>query len=153
MVSDNSLRLWSYIFAGIGVAVSAYLSWVEIAHAQVFCGGSNQCETVANSPYAKIYGVPIAILGLGAYLVIISFLTLENRRVFWFQNSPLIIFGMTLVGTLYSAYLTYLEFAVIHAVCPYCIVSAIAMTILFVISIVRLFRQVPETKPIRTRGG
>lgn len=153
MVSDNSLRLWSYIFAGIGVTVSAYLSWVEIAHAQVFCGGSNQCETVANSPYAKIYGVPIAILGLGAYLVIISFLTLENRRVFWFQNSPLIIFGMTLVGTLYSAYLTYLEFAVIHAVCPYCIVSAIAMTILFVISIVRLFRQVPETKPIRTRGG
>lgn len=153
MASDYRLRLWSYIFTGIGVAVSAYLSWVEIAHTQVFCGGSNQCETVANSPYAKIYGFPIAFLGLGAYLVIISLLTLEKRGVFWIQNSPLIIFGMTLVGTLYSAYLTYLEFAVIHAVCPYCIVSAIAMTLLFLISIVRLFRQIPETKPIRTPGG
>lgn len=153
MVSDKNLRLLSYVLAGIGVAVSAYLSWVEITQAQVFCGGSNQCETVANSPYAKIYGVPIAILGLGAYLVIIALLVLENRGRYWVQNSPLVVFGMTLVGTLYSAYLTYLEFAVIHAVCPYCIVSAIAMTLLFVISMVRLFRQIPETTPIHTRGG
>lgn len=150
MNSDKNLRLFSYALAGIGAAVSAYLTWVKFAHVEVFCGGSNQCETVANSRYAEIAGIPIALLGLGAYLLIIALLFIEGRAEFWRQNSPLIIFGMTLVGTLYSAYLTYLEFAVIHAVCPYCVVSAIAMTLLFVISVVRLFKQVPETKPIRT---
>jgi len=104
----------------------------------VYCGGSGECETVANSPYAEIAGIPIAFIGLAGYVGILACVYLEARSSFWQQNSPLIIFGMTLAGTLYSAYLTYVEIAVIHAICPYCVVSAILMTLLFVIAIIRL---------------
>jgi uncharacterized membrane protein len=150
---NKSMRYISIILAGIGIIVSAYLSWVKLAHSQVFCGGSGQCETVANSPYAEIAGIPIAFLGLGAYLVILGLFLLENHNEYWKQNSPLFVFGITLAGTLYSAYLTYLELAVIRAICPYCVVSAIVMTLLFIIAIIRLFRHEPEPKLIRNRGG
>jgi uncharacterized membrane protein len=153
MITNRNMRILSIILAVSGVIVSGYLSWVKLAHAQVFCGGSGECELVANSPYAEIVGIPIAFLGLGAYIVITGLLLLENYGDFWKQNSPLIIFGMTLVGLLYSAFLTYLEIAVIRAICPYCVVSAIIMTLLFIIAIIRLFRHEPEPKSIRARGG
>ncbi len=50
----------------------------------------------------------------------------------------MLLFGITLVGVLYSAYLTYVELAILHAVCPYCVVSAIVMVILFVAMLIRL---------------
>ena len=51
----------------------------------------------------------------------------------------MILFGMTLIGVLYSAYLTYIEVAVIYAICPFCVVSAIMMVILFVIVLIDMF--------------
>ncbi len=50
------------------------------------------------------------------------------------------MFGMATAGTLYSAYLTYLEVAVLEAICPYCVLSAVVMTGLWILSIVRLRR-------------
>ncbi len=135
---NNILRVATFILAGLGIIDSAYLSWVKLTHTAVYCGGSGECETVANSPYAEIAGIPIAFIGLAGYVGILACVYLEARSSFWQQNSPLIIFGMTLAGTLYSAYLTYVEIAVIHAICPYCVVSAILMTLLFVIAIIRL---------------
>ena len=149
MKTNRVLRNLSYLVAIIGLLVSGYLTWVKFAHAEVFCGGSGECQTVANSPYAEVAGVPIALFGMGAYLVIIVLIFLEKRGDFWRLNSPLLIFGITLAGTIYSAYLTYLEIAVIHAICPYCVISAIAMTILFILAILRLVQgsSEPESRP------
>ena len=61
---DKRLRLLSYIFAGIGLIDSIYLSWVDLTHSQAFCGGSGDCQTVANSPYSEIAGIPIAYFGV-----------------------------------------------------------------------------------------
>jgi uncharacterized membrane protein len=137
---DRKLRLTAYILAGIGLLDSLYLTWVEATHSEAFCGGSGDCATVANSPYSEIAGIPIALLGMGAYLLIIALLYLETRGGFWKSYSPLIIFGLSLAGVIYSAYLTFLEIWVIKAICPYCVVSAIVMLLLLVISIVRLVR-------------
>ena len=126
------------VLAGLGLLDSAYLSYVKLINSKVFCGGSNQCETVNNSPYSEIAGIPIAYLGLGAYLVLGLLLIWETRSRFLGQNGPLIIFGLSLTGVIYSAYLTYIEIAVLHAICPYCVVSAIVITFIFIISIVRL---------------
>lgn len=147
------LRLISIILAVIGLLDSAYLTWVKIAHTEVYCGGSGDCQTVADSIYAEVAGIPIALFGMGAYLAILVLLYLEGRDDFWRQNSPLLIFGITLAGTLYSIYLTYIEIAVIYAICPYCVVSAVVMALLFIIAIVRMVRvsSVPTTSP--DRGG
>ncbi len=153
MLDDAKLRIISWVSTGIGSLDAIYLSWVKIAHSQVYCGTSGQCETVNNSPYSVIGGVPIAFLGLGAYLVVLVLLYLENRGGFWRENAPLFVFGISLVGVIFSAYLTYLEIWVIHAICPYCVLSAICMLILFVTSILRLRQDQTVMKPVRSRGG
>jgi uncharacterized membrane protein len=84
-------------------------------------------------------GIPIAYLGLAANIIIMLLLLLETRGVFWKQYSPFIVFGMTLAGTIYSIYLTYIEIAILRAICPYCVVSAVVMVLLFIVSLVRLF--------------
>jgi uncharacterized membrane protein len=149
-MTDARYRMISIVLSLIGALDSAYLTWVKITHQEAFCGGSGECATVANSPYSEIFGIPIAILGLGAYLVIIGLHILESRSKLWLQNAPLLIFGMTLAGTIYSAYLTYLEIWVIYAICPYCVLSAVVMTLLMIIALIRFWRGQSEFNPIGT---
>jgi uncharacterized membrane protein len=136
---NSTLRLVAIGLAAIGLMDTIYLSYVKIAHSEVFCGGSRACDTVNTSPYSEIGGIPIAYLGLIANLVILLLLILETHGDFWKQYSPVIVFGMTLAGTVYSFYLTYVEIAVLRAICPYCVVNAVVMISLFVISLIRLF--------------
>ena len=142
----NKLRLWMVISAGIGLLDSIYLSWSKLANEQVICGPYKGCETVNSSPYAEIGGFPIALLGAGAYLAILVLLYLENRNEFLAQNGILGVFVISLAGTLYSAYLTYIEIAVLRAVCIYCVISAVAITLIFILAIVRLVSPQVETK-------
>lgn len=144
----NKIRLITFIAGGIGLLDALYLSWSKLAHQQVICGSYKGCETVNSSPYAEIGGIPIALLGAGAYLVILALLYLESRGGFWQENGPLAIFVVSLAGTLYSAYLTYVEIAVIHAVCLYCVASAITMTVVFALTTFRLVIPQAETNPI-----
>jgi uncharacterized membrane protein len=134
------LRWGSLALVAVGAADSAYLTWVKLAHLQVYCGTSKACDTVNQSIYSQVGGVPIALLGLGAYLVLAALLLWEDRLPALGTWGPVAVFGMALTGTLYSAYLTYVELYVIHAVCPYCVVSAVCITGLLALSIARLVR-------------
>lgn len=128
----------SILVTAIGLLDSLYLTWIKLADATSSCTGIGDCETVNTSRYSEIGGIPIALLGAGAYLIIAALLLLERRFP---DQSPTIrlgVFGMALTGSLYSFYLTYLEVAVIHAICPFCVASAISMFVLLVTSILRL---------------
>jgi len=54
------------------------------------------------------------------------------------QTFLMAIFGLSLVGVLFSTYLTYIEIAVLKAICPYCVLSAIAILLVFVCTLVRI---------------
>ena len=140
---DWMLAMWwlAVVCAVIGLADSIYLAWLKLSGGLAACGGIGDCESVNSSIYSQINGVPIALLGAGAYILILLFLFLESRDDFLGDWSPLIVFGLSLTGTLYSIYLTYIEIAVLKAICPYCVLSAVAVLIIFVISIVRLRRS------------
>lgn len=152
MKSSDKLRTASIIIAAIGLVDALYLSAVKLLNTEVYCAGSSNCQTVNASVYAEFSGIPIAFLGAGAFAVILALLLLESRGGFWRENSPLIVFGLTLAGTLYSAYLTYIEIAVLRAICPYCVVSAIAQLLLLVLAIFRVVKVEPEPNYVR-RGG
>ncbi len=139
--TDQRLRLTSIILSILGLADSIYLAWLKLANATAACAGIGDCESVNNSTYSEIAGIPIALLGAGAYLAMIFFLVIEPRAKTWREYSPMIVFGLSLVGVLYSAYLTYVEIAILHAICPYCVVSAILLVALLGISVVRLLRD------------
>lgn len=147
MDKPRTLFGWFYlIIAAIGLVDSAYLIWIKIANSEVYClQGVGDCLTVNSSKYSQVFGIPIAVFGVLGYLLILFVFTQENRIPFLRSNAIIILFGFTLTGFLYSIYLTYLELFVIRAICPFCILSAISMTFLFVLNIVRLVKSQAET--------
>lgn len=122
----------------IGAVDSAYLSWLKLTGSVAACSNIGDCEAVNNSRYAEIAGIPIAILGLLGYLAILAILLLEVKKPSWKYGLRLAFFGFTLAGTLYSIYLTYIEVAILGAICPFCVVSAIVMVALFLLAILHL---------------
>jgi uncharacterized membrane protein len=116
--------------------VSAYLTWTHLAHQSVACGQSQGCDIVQQSVYSEIAGIPVALLGFVAYAALFALTLLRGRVPEYFDDYiPLAIFGITLVGVLYSAYLTYLELFVIYAICRWCVSSAIIITAIFLLSL------------------
>jgi uncharacterized membrane protein len=130
-------RMWLMrALALAGMGVSGYLTWAHVADASVACGQSHSCDIVQQSVYSTIAGIPVALLGLLAYaaLLVLSMLrghSSENLD----EYIPLAVFGISLIGVLYSAYLTYLEVFVIYAICRWCVSSAIIMTLIFILSL------------------
>ena len=132
------LRWISLALGALGVLDAGYLTYIKLAHVEAICRGVGNCEAVNSSVYSEIGGVPVALLGLGAYLAILALLVLETRVSALQDYAPLAIFGLALTGTLYSAYLTYVELFVIDAICPYCVTSAVLITGLLILAVVRL---------------
>ncbi len=130
------------VLSVIGIVVAAYLSFVEINQVEAVCGPVGDCNTVQQSSYALLFGIlPMGILGLLGYLAVII-LWLAGNLDFeaWKNIINALLWIVTLIGTLFSVYLTFLEPFVIGATCMWCIVSAIIMTILFLLT-TRKFKQ------------
>jgi uncharacterized membrane protein len=144
-INGDKLRLILLAGSIIGFVDALYLTWMKITNNPRMCiQGLGDCFTVNTSKYSEIAGIPVAILGAAAYLALFLILFNEDRTNFLKTNSVLFIFGITLTGTLFSAYLTYIEIYVIRQICPFCVLSAITMLILLVISIIRLIKYQPE---------
>lgn len=127
----------------VGLLISGYLTWAHYAQTSVVCIGSSGCDTVQRSTYATITGIPVALLGILGYLSILGFLLLGQARGPLASYSPLITFGLCLIGAAYSLYLTYLELFVILAICQYCVASALIMLALSGLSTYRVLIPSP----------
>ena len=148
---DARIRNISIFLTLIGLIDAAYLTYIKLAHQEAACAGIGDCEAVNSSRYAEIAGIPIALLGAVAYILILLFLVFERRNNVLSENSILFVLGFTFIGVLYSAYLTYLELFVLHAVCPFCVLSAIVMVILFALTLFRYLKEPQELESIE--GG
>ena len=132
----------SIVITLIGLAVSIYMTIFKLTDNESMCIGNGGCSIVNNSPYAVIYGIPVAAFGVGGYLAILVVIILETKAGNFFkQNATMFTFGLTLIGFLFTLYLIYLEIFVIKALCPFCLTSQAAMTVLFILSIIRLVKQ------------
>jgi len=104
---------------------------------------------VNTSPYSTVAGIPVALLGMGAYVAIgaLAFLSTREacpergRRGTLASQAHLAVFGLSLVGVLYSAYLTYLEVFVIRAICPWCVASALIVMAIWISSALDVWRR------------
>jgi uncharacterized membrane protein len=136
----SSRRWWvvAAALAAIGLVDSAYLAWLKLADRTAVCAGIGDCEAVNTSPYSEVAGIPIALLGAAAYLTVLLLLGWERRSPDRAQTARLGVFGIGLAGTLYSVYLTYLEIAVLRAICPFCVVSAVCMAGLLGVGVLRM---------------
>lgn len=124
--------------AGIGVA--GYLTYSRWFGQSVVCAGLGSCDTVAQSDYAHLAGVPVAVLGLLGYVALFAVAAFWLRVGDRFETWPLLaIWGMSIGGAAYSVYLTYLELFVIDAICIWCVTSAVIMFCILIVSTIALF--------------
>ena len=136
------------VFTTIGFLDAAYLTYVHYkGFSALACfgahSGHSSCVTVQSSPWAKIDGVPVALLGLIGYvgLFVSYFVTARLNG----EIGRAMGFCIALIGFGFSAYLTYRELFSIHAICEWCVGSAVCMTFLVVLTAIRFLRGEPVT--------
>lgn len=119
-----------------GALVSGYLTWHKLAGTGLWCAGQGGCEVVNASRYADLAGLPVAAWGFGMYLVLAG-LSLWGllARVRAPRIVPPALFGLSMGGVLFSFYLTGVELFVLHAVCFWCVLSAVLITAICILSI------------------
>jgi uncharacterized membrane protein len=141
-IETTKKRDWTWIAAIVlsivGLLVSLYLAYIKLANQTASCDIIGDCEKVNNSSYAVVGGIPIAVLGAAGYLLILVLLYFDRPAAGGPEAVRFALFGVTLAGTLYSIYLTYIELFVLEAICPFCALSAVVMVGLFVVSLIRL---------------
>jgi uncharacterized membrane protein len=113
------------------------MTYVEATYTPAVCGPVGDCNAVQNSPYARLFGVlPVGLLGMLGYVGILAAWGWGRlRRDRMAEYMPVVVLGLTAFGTLFSVYLTYLEIFVIHAVCIWCITSAVIITLSMIASL------------------
>ena len=131
----------------IGLAIALYLSVVELGGGVPVCGPLHGCETVAQSEYAWINGIPVAVYGVGLSLILLTL------AIAWWRTNLygllLAHYGLSLAGVIFEIYFIYIQIAVIRAVCVWCTSYGLSLILRFVVALVVWLRQ-PRPVEIET---
>jgi uncharacterized membrane protein len=114
----------------------------------VVCGPVGDCDAVQTSVYSELFGIPVAVLGALSYLGILALWAVSHLgRDQAADLARLGLFGLALVGSLFSLYLTFLEPFVIGAVCAWCLASAVTMTLILLLATQKVVREALAATP------
>jgi len=125
-------RMTGALLSLCGVLLAAYLYLYKTGRIGTLACGSGSCEMVQFSPYARVLGIEVSLIGLAGYLVLLTLsiaalqAPAEQRPVP--VRAVLILAGL---GVAFSAYLTGVELFVLHAICRWCVGSAMIITLVF----------------------
>jgi uncharacterized membrane protein len=141
-MSRRVLRILMIVLTVLGIGIASYVTYVHYAGIKPACTAGESCTKVQTSIYSELAGVPVALMGLIGYIAILAtLLAPESERA---RFATLVL---TLGGFGFSAYLTYRELYSIHAICEWCVTSAIVMTILMLLSVWRFVRGGAVSSP------
>lgn len=141
-----------------GVGLATYLAMYKLGMIGTLACTVGSCETVNLSKWATFLGMPVAVWGVGFYVVLFLVALLGTMDRFvneaWVSHALLLLTGW---GVVFSAWLTYLELYVIHAICMFCVISAILVCVLFLLALVE-WRHRPvqvraDTSKVFEHGG
>jgi uncharacterized membrane protein len=131
-----------------GIFISLYLTLYKIGVIGELSCTIGSCETVNTSKWSSFLGLPVAAWGLLFYLDMFAIALVgtlphfEDERVI-----SVVLVAEAAVGVLFSAWLTYLELAVIHAICIWCVTSAVIVAVILAVSVADLKVQSAATTP------
>jgi len=154
MKTKNSIfyPYFMLVYAVIGIAIAAYDCYMIYTGQLLWCPPPiDGCNTVAYSPYGRIYGLPIRLFGLVFYLIMFAIVALlafnsSSRRL------RIAVLLYTVIGVCGSVGFMYLDIAFIHAFCVYCLISAI-LTLLLLISAIVHFRAPADGYRVTANKG
>ena len=130
----------------VGLVISLYLSLHRLGIIGTLQCGTGGCETVQSSTYAEFLGIPVAFYGVAGYvgLLIVSLVGLQPSFVMR-RGPTLLLATMAAVGFVFTLYLTIIELFVIHAICRWCVASAVVITAITVVAVLALRTPRPRT--------
>lgn len=131
-----------------GIFISLYLTLYKLGIIGELSCSIGSCETVNTSKWATFLGLPVAAWGLLFYLDVFAVALIGTFPRF--ENEPvmsLILVAEAALGVIFSAWLTYLELAVIHAICIWCVTSACIVTLILIVSLMDLREIRPPLAP------
>ena len=132
-MSDRALRVLVGSLATVGAAIAGYLVYTRYTNTRIACA-TGGCEIVQSSKYAELSGVPVAVLGLAAYLFLLATALSASELA---RAAGAIV---AVAGAAFSLYLVYLQVAVIDAICQWCVISDVVMCLLAVACVLRVVR-------------
>ena len=123
----------------VGVGIAAYLTYVHYAGVAPVCttGG---CEKVQTSKYAELGSVPVALLGLVAYVVLLVLAALRG-----IEAATVGVF-VAVVGLAFSGYLLWAQLGPIGAICQWCLGNDLTITVVAALYVVRMLTESPSPK-------
>lgn len=118
-----------------GVFLAAYLTLYHYGYVGTIACGTGGCEVVQASRWAMFLGLPVALWGVGYYAAVFAVSAMGSVGTHAERHWPTtVLLALNGWGLVFSAYLTWLEVARIHAICRYCVGSASVVAVLFALS-------------------
>ena len=134
-MSDRALRLGVALVAAAGAAVAGYLTYVHYRPAALICTGGGGCEAVQESTYAEIAGIPVALLGLLAYIAVLGLVAWDSELA----RTLAATIALSAVG--FAVYLVVVQAFVIEEWCVWCLVNdLVVVPLLAVLTVWRVLR-------------
>ena len=138
------------LLALIGFFIALYLSLHRIGVIGQLQCGTGGCETVQTSAYAVFLGIPVAFYGVAGYVALLV-VSLVGLQPAWVQRRgpAILLAALSGLGLAFTLYLTYLELFVIHAICRWCVASAVVIALIFGVSLLCLRTASSTGLPLR----
>jgi uncharacterized membrane protein len=132
-VTEGRLRAVVGVLALLGLCIAGYLTYLHYAGGLPYCiAGGGGCERVQESEYAKLAGIPVAVLGLVAYAGLLVTALVPGPAAAAAGG------GIALAGAAFSAWLLYAQLALIDAVCQWCVANDVVIALAAVAAVWRL---------------
>jgi uncharacterized membrane protein len=144
-ITERPLRIATGVIGLLGVGITSYLLIERARGVAPSCVVGGGCGSVQKSEWAEVAGVPVALLGLLAYLALIGAALIPGQL-----GAAAGLFTL-LVGVGFSAWLTYLEIFEIEAICAWCVASAILQVVGLVVAFARI--RVVDRQQAGARGA
>ncbi len=137
-------RMSAALLSLAGLFISAYLYLYKLGRIGGLACGTGGCETVQLSPWSRVAGVEVALIGVLGYAGLLALSLAALRPVLAGRRWPAALLGgLAGIGVLFTAYLTYLELFVIHAICRWCVASGFVILTIFAAALLDL-RRLPR---------
>ncbi len=132
-------RMIVAMLALAGIFVALYLLLYKLGMIGHLSCNIGSCETVNTSKWARLMGIPVAGWGVAFYLAMfaLAVVSTTERYADSAGMSKLLVFASG-TGVLFSVWLTYLELFTIHAICEWCVTSAVIVTVIFLVTVADL---------------
>ena len=139
-------RMSAALLSLAGLFISAYLYLYKLGKIGSLACGTGGCETVQLSPWSRIAGVDVALIGLLGYAGVLALTLAAVQPGLVGRRWPAtLLAGLAGFGVLFTVYLTYLELFVIHAICRWCVASGFVILTIFIVALLDL-RRLPRDR-------